>query len=93
MFPQDAPPDTSAYMVAGYTIFFLIATVYLISLVLRSRNLALDLATLEDIQAETGAKDEVDSPKALEPKPQKKAALRSKRAQPKQTKRKAAPKK
>jgi hypothetical protein len=52
MFLQDTPPDTSAYMIAGYIIFFVIALIYLMSLFARSRNLALDLATLESMEAE-----------------------------------------
>jgi hypothetical protein len=52
MLLQDAPPDTSAYMIAGYTIFFLIGAVYLASLVIRRRNLEQDLSTLESLEAE-----------------------------------------
>ncbi len=32
MFPLDAPPDTSAYMIAGYTVFFIVAAIYIVSL-------------------------------------------------------------
>jgi hypothetical protein len=52
MFFQEAPPDTSAYMIAGYVIFFIISAIYLLSLVVRRRNLEADLKTLEAMQAE-----------------------------------------
>ncbi len=53
MFLLDAPPDTSSYMIAGYTVFFLVSAIYLISLVVRSRNLSKDLTALEEIQQES----------------------------------------
>ncbi len=53
MLFQDAPPDTSAYMIAGYTIFFVVSAIYLLSLAIRRRNLEQDLKTLESIQAES----------------------------------------
>ncbi|HEY5983488.1 MAG TPA: hypothetical protein VIU38_08440 [Anaerolineales bacterium] len=53
MFFQEAPPDTSAYMIAGYVIFFIISAIYLLSLVIRRRNLEADLKTLEAMQAES----------------------------------------
>ena len=52
MLFQDAPPDTSAYMIAGYTVFFVVSAIYLVSLVVRRRNLEQDLKTLESIEAE-----------------------------------------
>lgn len=52
MFLQDAPPDTSVYMIAGYAAFFVLTAIYLISLVVRSHNLHEDLRTLEKLQEE-----------------------------------------
>ena len=52
MFHLDAPPDTSAYMIAGYTIFFIIAAIYIVSLLVRWQNLHQDLTTLEAIEKE-----------------------------------------
>ena len=52
MFFQDAPPDTSRYMILGYAIFFGISILYLISLAIHRRNLERDLHTLEEMQAE-----------------------------------------
>lgn len=39
-------PDTSAYMIAGYAFFFIVMSVYLISLILRWRNLKEELHIL-----------------------------------------------
>jgi hypothetical protein len=52
MFFQDAPPDTSGYMVAGYVIFSAIGLIYVLSLAVRRRNLEQDLRMLESIEAE-----------------------------------------
>ena len=52
MLFQDAPPDTSRYMLAGYIIFFVISALYVLSLAVRRRNLEQDLKTLESIEAE-----------------------------------------
>jgi len=56
MFLLDAPPDTSSYMIAGYTIFFLVAAVYILSLFLRWRNLEQDERTLEELKKESTSK-------------------------------------
>lgn len=53
MFFQDAVPNTSAYMVAGYAVFFVVMAVYLASLFIRWQNLQQDLRLLEDMQKET----------------------------------------
>ena len=42
-------PDTSAYMIAGYSVFFVVMSVYLVSLFLRRRNLGKDLRMLEQV--------------------------------------------
>lgn len=49
MFIQDITPDTSAYMIAGYSIFFILMLIYLVSLFIRSRNLTEDLTVLESM--------------------------------------------
>lgn len=46
---QDATPDTSAYMVAGYAVFFVIMLIYLASLAIRQRNFKKDAELLEDL--------------------------------------------
>jgi hypothetical protein len=53
MFFQEAPPDTSGYMIAGYAVFFVISAIYLLSLILRQRNLQRDLEALDAIKAES----------------------------------------
>jgi hypothetical protein len=49
MFLQESIPDTSRYMVMGYTISFVVMTLYVISLYIRNRNLHRDLAMLEEM--------------------------------------------
>ncbi len=64
MLFQSAPPDTSAYMIAGYVVFTVIMAIYLISLVLRRRNLEQDLSTLQSLSAQSSpAAPAVRSPK------------------------------
>lgn len=53
MFFQDAPPDTSSYMILGYTIFFIVMAIYLISFFVRSRNLRQDMSMLESMKPES----------------------------------------
>ncbi len=55
MLFADVPPDTSAYMIAGYIIFFVITAVYVASLYVRTTNLSRDLDTLKDVQEEQQA--------------------------------------
>ncbi len=47
---QEAPPDTAGYMIAGYAVIFGVMLVYLISLIVRQRNLYRDLESLEEIE-------------------------------------------
>jgi len=61
MFPLDAPPDTSAYMIAGYTVFFIVAAIYIISLLVRWHNLSQDMTTLEAIEKDIKSKAEKPS--------------------------------
>ena len=48
----ETTPDTSGYMIAGYTIAFLVMGIYVASLYIRNRNLKRDLEVLESIQTE-----------------------------------------
>jgi len=61
MFLLEAPPDTSAYMIAGYVIFFIIAAIYIISLLVRWHNLSQDMTTLEAIEKDNKSKAEKPS--------------------------------
>jgi hypothetical protein len=49
---QEGPADTTSYMIAGYAIIFGVMLLYLISLLVRQRNLQKDMEVLEEIQAE-----------------------------------------
>ncbi len=49
---QEGPADTTSYMIAGYAIIFGVMLIYLISLLVRQRNLQKDLDVLEEIQRE-----------------------------------------
>ena len=47
---QDAPAETTSYMIAGYVVIFGVMLVYLVSLVMRIRSLKQDLEILEELQ-------------------------------------------
>ena len=49
MFFQEATPNTSGYMIAGYVITFVIMGIYVASLYLRNRNYQQDIALLEEM--------------------------------------------
>ena len=49
MYFQEATPDTSGYMIAGYVIAFLLMGLYVASMYLRSRNLKQDMTMLEEM--------------------------------------------
>ena len=49
---QEGPANTTSYMIAGYTVIFGVMLLYLISLLVRQRNLQKDLEVLEEIQGE-----------------------------------------
>ena len=49
MFFQEATPDTSGYMVAGYAIAFIVMALYVASIYFRNRNLNQDMTMLEEM--------------------------------------------
>jgi hypothetical protein len=49
MFFLETPPDTSGYMITGYAIAFGVMLIYVLSLIIRFRNLNRDLSMLEDM--------------------------------------------
>ncbi len=49
MFFQEAPADTTTYMIAGFMVIFGVMLLYLISLYIRKRNLENDLEVLEEL--------------------------------------------
>lgn len=50
MFLQDFTPDTTRYMVLGFSVSFVVMTLYVFSLYIRARNLQRDLTLLEDME-------------------------------------------
>jgi hypothetical protein len=65
MFLQSSPPDTSGYMILGYTVAFVVMALYAASLYIRKRNLHRDLEMLEEM-------DRLEATKATPAKPKKK---------------------
>lgn len=53
---QEAIPDTSGYMIAGYAVSFIVLGIYVLSLYLRNSNLKRDAETLESLQSENKPK-------------------------------------
>ncbi|MGW8224559.1 MAG: hypothetical protein ACWGOY_02435 [Anaerolineales bacterium] len=49
---QEGPANTTSYMIAGYAVIFGVMLIYLISLLVRQRNLQKDLEVLQEIQGE-----------------------------------------
>jgi hypothetical protein len=47
---QQAPAETTRYMIAGYAVIFSIMLLYVISLVIRRRNLERDIETLMEME-------------------------------------------
>jgi len=50
MFFQEATPDTSGYMIAGYAITFIVMALYVASIYVRSRNLKQDMTALNEME-------------------------------------------
>jgi hypothetical protein len=48
---QEGPAQTANYFIAGYFVIFGVMALYLVSLIIRRRNLKADLETLEEMQA------------------------------------------
>lgn len=51
---QQAIPDTSNYMIGGFAVIFISMLVYLISLIVRGRNLRQDLEILQEMEERSG---------------------------------------
>lgn len=49
---MDAPANTLNYMIAGYAVIFVVMAAYLVSLVIRYRNLRQDEEMLENLKDE-----------------------------------------
>jgi hypothetical protein len=57
LFLQQAPAETTVYMVAGYSVIFGVMLLYLVSLVVRRRRMVQDLAALEEMEEPSTAND------------------------------------
>lgn len=53
-FLQEGPAETWTYLIAGFVVIFGVMGLYLISLIVRSRNLTQDLDTLQEIEKQAG---------------------------------------
>jgi len=47
---QQAPAETTRYMLAGYSVMFGVLLIYIISLIVRNRNLKRDLEILNELE-------------------------------------------
>ena len=50
-FLQQATPETTQYMIAGFAVIFGVLALYLLSLVIRSRNLNRDAEILQELES------------------------------------------
>ncbi len=69
MFFQETTPDTSGYMIAGYTIAFVVMGLYVLSIYLRNRNLSQDMTILEEMD-KSNAESEAGSANQRRKSPQ-----------------------
>ncbi len=51
---QEGPANTTNFMIAGYAVIFGVMLLYMISLLVRQRNLQKDLEVLAEIQEDQG---------------------------------------
>jgi len=49
---QQAPAETTRYMLAGYSVIFGIMITYIVSLIVRNRNLKRDMESLNELEQE-----------------------------------------
>jgi hypothetical protein len=47
---QIGPAETTSYMIAGYSVIFGVMLIYLVSLIVRQRNLKQDMELLQDLE-------------------------------------------
>ncbi len=52
---QDAPANTNVYMIAGYAVIFGVMLIYLVSLVVRQRNLQAEYDLLSEEESQKKA--------------------------------------
>ncbi len=47
---QQAPAETTRYMIAGYSVIFSVMFLYIVSLIIRRRNLKRDMEILNEME-------------------------------------------
>jgi hypothetical protein len=47
---QQAPAETTRYMIAGYSVIFAVMFLYIVSIFIRQRNIKRDLEALNEIE-------------------------------------------
>ena len=57
MFLQQAPAETFNYMVLGFSVILGVLFVYIVSILVRFRNLKKDIALLQEVEVETDSND------------------------------------
>jgi hypothetical protein len=60
-FIQEAPLETTNYMIAGYTVIFIVMAIYLASLVIRNRNLNQDVEVLQELEEQETRQEQTRS--------------------------------
>jgi hypothetical protein len=60
---QQMPPDTSSYMIAGFSVIFGTMLLYVSSLIIRWRNLEQDMTVLQELEGVESASTPVESQK------------------------------
>ncbi len=89
MMFADVPPDTSAYMIAGSIIFFVVTAIYVASLFVRTANLSRDLETLKEVEQEQQPPAVAATPPAPKRRPAKAKSSKAGTARTKQASRKS----
>ena len=69
MLLQEATPNTSGFMIAGYAVAFIVMFLYVLSIYVRSRNLNQDLSLLEEMD-----KSSIQPEKIVSVQPKKSSA-------------------
>jgi len=72
MFLQTPTPDTSGYMIAGYTVAFLVMGIYVASIFIRNRNLNEDKSMLEQMDKTSPKEKPAPKSKKVKTKSRKK---------------------
>ncbi|MDD5368107.1 MAG: CcmD family protein [Anaerolineaceae bacterium] len=61
LLQTDPTPDTTGYMIAGYAVIFGVMLIYLVSLIVRARNLEQEMDALEEIDRKNASAQSIPS--------------------------------